>query len=148
MNNKRCKLQSFKKKIILIKVTQKKSEKEREKRERKKHLNWQERKINKSIKSLVKWKKSKDKKTKRRWLVVEINNLKKKEWENDKRKLKLQIHNNNKFNTSLMIGHLLNNLLMKVLLRHLINNKMKMLKLLSEKEDKREDKNDEKKERK
>jgi len=54
MNNKRCKLQSFKKKIILIKVTQKKSEKEREKRERKKHLNWQERKINKSIKSLVK----------------------------------------------------------------------------------------------
>lgn len=47
-----------------------------------------------------------------------------------------------------MTDPLLNNLLMKVLLEHPINNKMKMLKLLSEKEDKREDKSDEKKERK
>ena len=79
MNNKRCKLQSFRKTIILIKATQKKSEKGREKRERKKHLNWREKKINKLIKNLENLKKSRDKKIRRRWLVVETNNQEKKE---------------------------------------------------------------------
>ena len=54
MNNKKFRLQLFKKIIILIKVIQKKSEKERDRKEREKHLKWQERKINKLMRNLEK----------------------------------------------------------------------------------------------
>ena len=54
MNNKKFRPQLFKKIIILIKVIQKKLEKEKDKKERERHLKWQERKINKLMKNLEK----------------------------------------------------------------------------------------------
>ena len=94
---------------------------------------------------MKKSKKLKDNKIKRS-LLDETNNPKKKEPEKDKRKSRLQ-NQNNKFNMSL-IDHSLNNLLIKVLQKHLMNSKMKMFKLQKEREGKKEENKEEKEERK